>query len=91
MSTGTSSSEPRGNDERSRSIPSAGLEVRLVARVVGWPSIADFTVVKHAVPVVGVDEVMIRNRVMSVDPYLRNVIGDASAAPGQPLGGSSDG
>lgn len=72
-------------------VPLTGLEVRLVERVSGWPAVDDFAVVESPIPDLGAGEVLIRNTVMSVDPYLRNLIGDASAVQNQQLQGAAIG
>ncbi len=51
--------------------PSTGTEVRLAARPEGWPTTADFAVVEAELPAVRAGQVLIRNLVMSVDPYMR--------------------
>ncbi|MBA2807332.1 NADP-dependent oxidoreductase [Streptomyces sp. KM273126] len=53
------------------SIPSKGTEVRLAARPEGWPTLENFSVVRAEVPAVGAGQVLVRNLVMSVDPYMR--------------------
>lgn len=48
-----------------------GREIHLASRPLGWPSEADFRLVEVAVPKPGPDELLVRNQVMSVDPYMR--------------------
>nr|WP_174857589.1 NADP-dependent oxidoreductase [Streptomyces lydicus] len=52
-------------------VPSTGTEVRLAARPEGWPTAGNFSVVQAPVPAVGTGQVLVRNLVMSVDPYMR--------------------
>jgi NADPH-dependent curcumin reductase CurA len=49
-----------------------GREVRLARRPVGWPEPADFEIVHAATPHVEKGQLLVRNLVMSVDPYMRN-------------------
>jgi len=46
-------------------------EVRLKSRPVGTPSVDDFELVTVTLPAPGPGEVLVRNRWMSVDPYMR--------------------
>lgn len=46
-------------------------EVRLAARPVGMPKASDFTVATVTLPDPGPGQVLVRNRFMSVDPYMR--------------------
>ncbi|WP_157475220.1 NADP-dependent oxidoreductase [Parafrankia sp. EUN1f] len=48
-----------------------GLEVRLAARPVGRPTIADFTLVRAVVPEPAVGQVLVRNRVLSLEAGMR--------------------
>jgi NADPH-dependent curcumin reductase CurA len=48
-----------------------GREIHLASRPLGWPSEADFRLVEVAVPEPGPGELLVRNQVMSVDPYMR--------------------
>lgn len=50
---------------------STGREVRLAARPTGWPTEDDFTLVEVPVPEPVEGMLLVRNRVMSVDPYMR--------------------
>ncbi|MCR8575297.1 NADP-dependent oxidoreductase [Streptomyces sp. Isolate_219] len=52
-------------------VPSTGTEVRLAARPEGWPTAGNFSVVQAPLPAVGTGQVLVRNLVMSVDPYMR--------------------
>ena len=65
------------------STTTAPREVRLVARPVGWPTHDDFALAESAVPDLGEGQLRVRNVVMSVDPYMRGRMSDATsyAAP----------
>ncbi|HEU5472529.1 MAG TPA: NADP-dependent oxidoreductase [Actinophytocola sp.] len=52
-------------------IPSTALEVRLAARPVGRPGPENFTVAEVPVPRPGPGQLLVRNLVLSVDPYMR--------------------
>jgi len=51
-------------------------EIQLVARPQGEPSLSDFSLVDVEVPEPGPDEVLVRNRWVSVDPYMRGRMND---------------
>jgi NADPH-dependent curcumin reductase CurA len=67
----------------SAATPSTGLEVRLAARPKGWPTSANFAIAEVDVPAPAPGQVLVRNLVMSVDPYMRGRMSDAKsyAAP----------
>jgi NADPH-dependent curcumin reductase CurA len=46
-------------------------EVQLKSRPVGWPTHADFEIVESEVPSLADGQLLVRNVVMSVDPYMR--------------------
>jgi NADPH-dependent curcumin reductase CurA len=46
-------------------------EWHLLSRPVGWPEPEDFALVEAEVPVPGDGQVLVRNRYLSVDPYMR--------------------
>lgn len=48
-----------------------GREIHLVSRPLGWPSEDDFCLAEVAVPEPGEGELLVRNQVLSVDPYMR--------------------
>jgi NADPH-dependent curcumin reductase CurA len=54
-------------------------ELRLAARPVGEPKQTDFDLVEVAVPEPGEGEVLVRNLVMSVDPYMRGRMNDVKS------------
>jgi hypothetical protein len=51
-------------------------EIHLAARPVGEPKPSDFELVEVEVPDPGPDEIVVRNRWMSVDPYMRGRMND---------------
>lgn len=58
-------------------------EVVLRSRPVGWPRPADFELVERQLPPIGDGQLLVRNVVISVDPYMRGRMSDAKsyAAP----------
>lgn len=71
-------------------------QVRLVSRPSGWPTHANFEVVEVDIPPLGPRQVLVRNTVMSVDPYMRGRMNDTrSYIPpfqiGEPLDGGAVG
>jgi NADPH-dependent curcumin reductase CurA len=72
------------------------LEIHLAARPVGKPTLDNFAVVEVEVPRPEPGQVLVRNQVMSVDPYMRGRMNDVKSytAPfqiGQPLEGGAVG
>ncbi len=55
----------------SPSLPAVNREWHLVSRPVGWPEPEDFALVEAEVPVPAEGQVLVRNRYLSVDPYMR--------------------
>jgi NADPH-dependent curcumin reductase CurA len=77
-------------------IPEKSLEVRLASRPNGWPTAENFELVEVDVPRPDDGQVLVRNLVMSVDPYMRGRMNDVkSYVPpfqvGQPLDGGAVG
>lgn len=71
-------------------------EIHLAARPQGWPTSDDFRTVDVELPDPGPGEVLVRNTVMSVDPYMRGRMNDAESyvppfALGAPLEGGAVG
>ena len=71
-------------------------QVRLVSRPSGWPTHANFEVVEVDIPPLRPGQVLVRNTVMSVDPYMRGRMNDTrSYIPpfqiGEPLDGGAVG
>jgi hypothetical protein len=54
-------------------------EIRLVRRPTGRPVLDDFALVEGDVPALGEGEVLVRNDVMSVDPYMRGRMNDVKS------------
>lgn len=54
-------------------------QVHLVSRPTRWPTNDDFRVVEVSLPEPGPGEVVVRNTVMSVDPYMRSRMNDAAS------------
>ncbi|MGW4465878.1 NADP-dependent oxidoreductase [Micromonospora sp. NPDC004704] len=73
-----------------------GREIHLASRPHGWPTLQNFNLVKVQVPDPGPGQVLVRNQLMSVDPYMRGRMNDVKsyAAPYQldaPLYGAAIG
>ncbi|HEY0699204.1 MAG TPA: NADP-dependent oxidoreductase [Micromonospora sp.] len=69
-----------------------GREVRLAGRPTGWPTRDNFTLAEVPVPSPGPGQVVVRNLVMSVDPYMRNRMNDVrSYLPPFQVGAPLDG
>jgi NADPH-dependent curcumin reductase CurA len=71
-------------------------QVRLVSRPTGWPTQDDFELVEVEVPPLAPGQVLVRNTVMSVDPYMRGRMNDTRSyippfALGEPLDGGAVG
>jgi hypothetical protein len=78
------------------SVPSTALEIRLASRPHGWPTEENFEVAEVEVPQPGEGQILVRNLVMSVDPYMRGRMNDTkSYVPpfqiGRPLDGGAVG
>lgn len=56
--------------------PTTSREVRLAARPTGWPTTENFNVATVDLPELQDGEVLVRNAVMSVDPYMRGRMDD---------------
>lgn len=54
-------------------------EIHLAARPTGWPTHDDFRTVSVELPDPGPGEVLVRNTVMSVDPYMRGRMNDVKS------------
>src|SRR5262245_55461321 len=71
-------------------------EIRLRRRPAFLPSLDDFEVVEVPLPAIGEGQVLIRNRYLSVDPYMSATmvdrsIEDVQSARSQPMEGASVG
>ncbi|MET8407281.1 NADP-dependent oxidoreductase [Streptomyces sp. NPDC005195] len=64
-------------------LPSVSREWHLAARPVGWPKPEDFALVEAEVPQPGEGQILVRNKYVSVDPYMRGRMSAAKsyAAP----------
>lgn len=60
-------------------LPSKSLEIRLASRPVGWPTHENFELVEVEVPAPADGQVLVRNLVMSVDPYMRGRMNDVKS------------
>ncbi|HKS48404.1 MAG TPA: NADP-dependent oxidoreductase [Amycolatopsis sp.] len=54
-------------------------EIRLASRPEGWPTLANFSIVDTELPVPGEGELLVRNLVFSLDPYMRGRMNDAKS------------
>ncbi|GAA3652273.1 hypothetical protein C8D88_1011373 [Lentzea atacamensis] len=75
---------------------STALEVRLASRPKGWPTEDNFEIAEVEIPTPGEGQILVRNVVMSVDPYMRGRMNDVkSYVPpfqvGKPLEGGAVG
>ncbi|MBO3746226.1 NADP-dependent oxidoreductase [Streptosporangiaceae bacterium NEAU-GS5] len=67
-------------------------EIRLAARPKGWPTQENFELVETPTPEPGDGEILVRNRYMSVDPYMRGRMNDSkSYIPPFQVGAALDG
>ncbi|NUT97763.1 MAG: NADP-dependent oxidoreductase [Saccharothrix sp.] len=78
------------------SVPNTAREIHLAARPKGFPTLDDFALAEVEVPTPGEGQVLVRNLVMSVDPYMRGRMNDRKSyvAPfqiGKPLDGGAVG
>jgi NADPH-dependent curcumin reductase CurA len=68
--------------EGAEPVPSSVREIHLAARPEGEPVPTDFRLVEGELPDLGPGELLVRNLVMSVDPYMRGRMNDTlSYAP----------
>ncbi|MFJ6660244.1 NADP-dependent oxidoreductase [Streptomyces sp. NPDC091377] len=68
-------------------LPAVSREWHLLSRPVGWPAPADFALVETPLPTPAAGQVLVRNRYLSVDPYMRGRMNAAkSYAPPYELG-----
>ncbi|WP_158842583.1 NADP-dependent oxidoreductase [Saccharothrix deserti] len=52
-------------------LPSTAREIRLASRPEGFPTVENFELAEAPVPTIGDGQLLVRNLVMSVDPYMR--------------------
>ena len=55
------------------------LEVRLASRPKGWPTEDNFEIAEVEIPTPGEGQILVRNVVMSVDPYMRGRMNDVKS------------
>ena len=77
-------------------LPTTSREIRLAARPEGRPTAETYELVQTEVPALQPGQVLVRNTLMSVDPYMRGRMNDgpsyiAPYAIGEPLEGSAAG
>ncbi|PCJ56044.1 MAG: NADP-dependent oxidoreductase [Candidatus Hydrogenedentota bacterium] len=66
--------------------------ITLAARPIGFPKESDFKQIKESIPTPGENDVLIRTRYLSVDPYMRGRMNDVkSYAPPFQIGRAIDG
>ncbi|KUJ69484.1 NADP-dependent oxidoreductase [Streptomyces albus subsp. albus] len=65
---------------------STAQEWHLVARPVGRPALRDFRLVDQVLPSPGDDQVLVRNTFLSMDPYMRALMGTGPGIPSYQLG-----
>ncbi|MBB5158102.1 NADP-dependent oxidoreductase [Saccharopolyspora phatthalungensis] len=71
---------------------SKGLEIRLASRPKGWPTLENFDIVEVEAPQPGDGELLVRNLLMSVDPYMRGRMSAAkSYTPPYEIGKAMEG
>ncbi|MBO4206044.1 NADP-dependent oxidoreductase [Micromonospora echinofusca] len=61
------------------SAPTTGREIHLASRPDGWPTPENFRLVEAPVPTPGPGQVLVRNTLMSVDPYMRGRMNDVKS------------
>ena len=76
--------------------PLTGREIHLTSRPHGEPTLENFALVERAIPEAGAGQVLVRNRFISVDPYMRGRMNDAKSyvppfAVGAPMDGGAVG
>jgi NADPH-dependent curcumin reductase CurA len=72
--------------------PNKGLEIRLAQRPKGWPTPENFEIVEAEVPRPAPGQILVRNLLMSVDPYMRGRMDDVkSYAPPFQIGKALEG
>ncbi|UED86641.1 NADP-dependent oxidoreductase [Streptomyces profundus] len=60
-------------------VPTTGRAWHLIARPAGWPTDADFALREEPVRAPRAGEVLVRNRYLSLDPYMRGRMNDAKS------------
>ncbi|MFF2110126.1 NADP-dependent oxidoreductase [Rhodococcus koreensis] len=73
-------------------IPDSSLEVRLASRPAGWPLPENFDIVETPIVQPSDGQILVRNQIMSVDPYMRGRMNDTkSYVPPYEIGRALDG
>jgi len=77
-------------------MPETTRQIRLVSRPKGWPTHENFELAEVEIPPLRPGQVLVRNTVMSVDPYMRGRMNDTKSyippfALGEPLDGGAVG
>jgi NADPH-dependent curcumin reductase CurA len=77
-------------------MPDTTRQIRLLSRPSGWPTPDDFELAEVDIPPLRPGQVLVRNTVMSVDPYMRGRMNDTKSyippfALGEPLDGGAVG
>ena len=54
-------------------------EIRLASRPKGWPTLDDFSIVETEIPAPAEGQLLVRNLVLSVDPYMRGRMSEAKS------------
>jgi len=86
----TTTCKPCNNDAMAN--PTTSREVRLASRPTGWPTADNFAIAEAALPELQPGEILVRNTVMSVDPYMRGRMDDRpSYVPPFQVGEALDG
>jgi NADPH-dependent curcumin reductase CurA len=60
-------------------LPATSREWHLLGRPVGWPEPENFALVEAEIRQPGPDEVLVRNKYLSVDPYMRGRMSAAAS------------
>lgn len=61
------------------STPTTATEIRLASRPVGRPALDNFSVVDTEIPTPGAGRILVRNLVLSLDPYMRGRMSEAKS------------
>ncbi|RMB60165.1 NADP-dependent oxidoreductase [Tessaracoccus antarcticus] len=77
-------------------LPRTTRQILLASRPEGWPTQENFTLSDATLPELGIDQVLVQNHYMSVDPYMRGRMNDSKSYTaafqiGEPLEGGAVG
>ncbi len=67
------------DNDNTPELPTTNREWHLVSRPVGWPKPEDFALVEAELKQPGPDQVLVRNKHLSVDPYMRGRMSSAKS------------